>query len=73
MQTFLRMGGGFVLSDDCHSVEQVGLNYNRVFEAIEKAGITDLFYCRLVDKAEDESHGLVEFVPTAVSTIEGWS
>jgi histidinol-phosphatase (PHP family) len=73
MQTFLKMGGGFVLSDDCHSVEQVGLNYYRVFEAIGKAGITELFYCRPGDRAGGENDGLVEFVPIAVSTIEGWS
>lgn len=73
MQAFLNMGGGFVLSDDCHSVEQVGLNYHRVFEAIGTARITDLFYCRLGDRAGGENHGLVEFVPMAVSMIEGWS
>jgi hypothetical protein len=69
----LKMGGGFVLSDDCHSVEQVGLNYHLVFGAIEKAGITQLFSCRPVDRADSESGGLVKFVPTAVSTIEGWA
>lgn len=72
MQTFLTMGGRFVLSDDCHAVEQVGLNYRRVFESIGKAGITELFYCQPGDKDVGGS-SVVEFVPTAVSTIEGWS
>jgi len=64
---FLTMGGGFVLSDDSHSVEQVGLNYDRVFEAVKKAGITRLFYCRPVDKAEGRS---AEYIHVEVSTLD---
>lgn len=66
------MGGRFVLSDDSHAVEQVGLNYHRVFESVAKAGITELFYCQPEDTAFGRSNS-VEFVPTAVSAIEGWS
>ena len=36
------MGGHFTLSDDSHGVEQVGLNYKRVLDAIHKAGITEI-------------------------------
>lgn len=72
MQTFLTMGGRFVLSDDCHAVEQVALNYHRVFEFIAKAGITELFYCQPGAKAFG-GVSAVEFTPTAVSAIEGWS
>lgn len=67
------MGGGFVLSDDCHSVEQVGLNYHRVFEATKKAGITELFYCQPRDKTIGKNCDTVQFVPIAISAIEEWS
>ncbi|KAF2725516.1 histidinol phosphate phosphatase H [Polychaeton citri CBS 116435] len=41
---FLSMGGRFTVSDDSHGVDQVGLNYGKVMECIEKAGIRELFY-----------------------------
>ena len=43
-QHFLSLSGRFTLSDDSHGVEQVGLNFHRVLEAIKKAGITELAY-----------------------------
>ncbi|QDS69776.1 hypothetical protein FKW77_010306 [Venturia effusa] len=71
-KTFLTMGGRFVLSDDCHAAEQVGLNYNRVFESIEHAGITELYYCQPGDRTV-EANSAVQYVPVIVSTIQGWS
>ncbi|GAB7332878.1 hypothetical protein MBLNU13_g04596t1 [Cladosporium sp. NU13] len=41
---FLSLNGRFTLSDDSHGVEQVGLNFHRVLEAIKKAGIKELAY-----------------------------
>lgn len=41
---FKAMGGRFTLSDDSHGVGQIGLNYRRVRECIEEAGIVDLCY-----------------------------
>lgn len=38
------MNGRFVMSDDSHGVEQVGLNYHRVLDAIRKAGIEELHF-----------------------------
>jgi len=66
---FVKMGGGFVLSDDSHSVEQVGLNYPRVLQAMAKAGISQLYYCRPMGEPKEIGHGSAEFVPTSVSEL----
>lgn len=36
------MQGRFTLADDSHDIKQVGLNYARVLESVEKAGIEHL-------------------------------
>ncbi|KAK5681453.1 hypothetical protein LTS10_005983 [Elasticomyces elasticus] len=41
-ETFLAMGGRSTLSDDSHGVAQVGLNYGKVVQCVERAGITEL-------------------------------
>jgi histidinol-phosphatase (PHP family) len=42
MQRFVELNGRFTLSDDSHGVEQVGLNYPRVLDAIRRAGIDEI-------------------------------
>lgn len=44
LQRFLDLRGRFTLSDDSHGIEQVGLNFHRVLEAIKNAGIKELVY-----------------------------
>jgi histidinol-phosphatase (PHP family) len=46
IQIFLSIGGRFTLSDDAHAIEQVGLNYAKVFKAITAAGITELSFLK---------------------------
>ena len=41
---FLRMGGGFVMSDDSHGIDQIGTNYARLLAFIQKAGIEKIHY-----------------------------
>ncbi|KAF1960591.1 histidinol-phosphatase [Byssothecium circinans] len=43
-QLFLRMGGRFVMSDDSHSIDQIGTNYTRLLNFIQKAGIEEIMY-----------------------------
>ena len=38
------MNGRFCLSDDSHGVDQVGLNYHKVFNFLDRVGITTLHY-----------------------------
>lgn len=40
----MKHGGRFTLSDDSHGVEQVGLNYGKVLEFVEKAGINEIYF-----------------------------
>lgn len=39
----MHRGGGFVLSDDSHGVDQVATNYARVLPFLEATGITHLY------------------------------
>jgi histidinol-phosphatase (PHP family) len=38
------MGGGFVMSDDSHGIDQIGTNYARLLAFIQKAGIEKIHY-----------------------------
>lgn len=64
---FLAMHGRFCLSDDSHGIEQVGLNYHRVFSFMDEVGISELHYL-------DHKTGLVlahdtRFPVTQIKTI----
>ncbi|CEL02362.1 Putative Histidinol-phosphatase [Aspergillus calidoustus] len=48
-QEFMARGGRFCLSDDSHGLDQVGLNYHRVLEFVDKVGISTLHYLDLAD------------------------
>ncbi|KAH8430269.1 histidinol-phosphatase [Aspergillus melleus] len=50
-QEFLKRGGRFCLSDDSHGLDQVGLNFHRVLEFIERVGISTLHYLELAERA----------------------
>jgi histidinol-phosphatase (PHP family) len=41
---FMSMGGGFVLSDDSHGIEQIGTNYPRLLKYIQKAGVDKIHF-----------------------------
>lgn len=43
-QEFLARNGRFCLSDDSHGIDQVGLNYHRVLDFIERTGISEVHY-----------------------------
>lgn len=38
------MGGRFAMSDDSHGTDQVGTNYPRLLQFIQKVGIKEIFY-----------------------------
>ena len=44
VEMFLSMGGGFVLSDDSHGIEQIGTNYPRLLEYIHRTGIQQIHF-----------------------------
>ncbi|KAI9736360.1 MAG: histidinolphosphatase [Cirrosporium novae-zelandiae] len=49
-ETFVEKGGRFCFSDDSHAVEQVGLNYGKVVQFIEKFGIKEIYYLQSDEK-----------------------
>lgn len=50
LQEFLSLGGRFCLSDDSHGLDQVGLNFHRVLEFIERVGIRKLDFLDMSDE-----------------------
>jgi histidinol-phosphatase (PHP family) len=50
----LKLGGDFVLSDDCHSVAQVGTCYNQVPAFLEETGIDCLIVLEKGDTTKDD-------------------
>lgn len=43
-QLFLCKGGGFVMSDDSHGIDQIGTNYARLLAFIQRTGIKEIHY-----------------------------
>jgi histidinol-phosphatase (PHP family) len=41
---FLDLGGGFVLSDDSHGIEQIGTNYPRLLDYVQKTGTETIHF-----------------------------
>ncbi|PVH96559.1 histidinol phosphate phosphatase H [Periconia macrospinosa] len=41
---FLGMGGWFAMSDDSHGIDQIGTNYSRLLDFIQKVGIKEIHY-----------------------------
>ncbi|KIW05978.1 uncharacterized protein PV09_03162 [Verruconis gallopava] len=73
-QEFVSRGGGFVLSDDSHGVEQVATNYARVLPSIEAAGITRLFALQKVGTTQcDALKADFEFVPIDMEEVKRMS
>ena len=71
-QQFKQMGGRFTLSDDSHGIDQVGLNYDKVFDCIKAAGITELVYLAPVSdtvRSEDERTPKVGWQSVYVSDL----
>ncbi|KAK0263360.1 hypothetical protein B0A54_00720 [Friedmanniomyces endolithicus] len=54
-KTFHAMGGRFTLSDDSHGISQVGLNYGKVLQCVERAGITELWHLATVGSGSSDT------------------
>ncbi|KAL2832448.1 polymerase/histidinol phosphatase-like protein [Aspergillus cavernicola] len=63
---FLARGGRFCLSDDSHGLDQVGLNYHRVLEFVDKVGISTLHH---LDLADGETPADERFPRTVVRSV----
>jgi hypothetical protein len=70
VQAFLEVEGRFTLSDDSHSLDQVGLNYSRVLKTIHKAGISQLYHYPIGEAGQWAGKQVDIFTPMAVPDVE---
>ena len=66
---FLRMGGGFVMSDDSHGIDQIGTNYARLLAFIRKAGIDQIHYADRAGVRKDSRFPNAGFSSIAVTDL----
>ncbi|KAF2650391.1 histidinol-phosphatase [Lophiostoma macrostomum CBS 122681] len=69
-QMFLSMQGRFVLSDDSHGTDQVGTNYPRLLEFIQRAGIKEIHYANRTASSVDVRFPHTGFRAISVSQLE---
>lgn len=68
---FLSMGGGFVLSDDSHGIEQIGTNYPRLLEYIKKTEVEKIHFAargcgdRIDDRFPSSGYSTIDVVDLA--------
>lgn len=60
-ELIIQRGGKFCLSDDSHSIEQVGLNYGAVLEHLKALNLKEVYKLNLTDKLVHERVDVAEF------------
>ncbi|KAH8709983.1 histidinol-phosphatase [Phaeosphaeriaceae sp. PMI808] len=68
-QMFLRLGGGFVMSDDSHGIDQVGTNYAPMLSFIREIGITEIQYVDPNGVGHDHRFPKICFSSITTSTL----
>lgn len=58
---YLTKGGEFTISDDCHSVEQIGANYRELLEFSEETGIESWNYLKKCPFSNDARSFNIQF------------
>ena len=66
---FLRMGGGFVMSDDSHGIDQIATNYARLLAFIQEAGIEKIYYADSAGVRKDSRFPNAGFSSIAVTDL----
>ncbi|KZM20545.1 Histidinol-phosphatase [Ascochyta rabiei] len=74
---FSSMGGGFVLSDDSHGIEQIGTNYPRLLEYIQRTGVEKIHFatrgCGYRLDSRFPSAGFSTIAVAALAELPFWS
>ena len=55
-RAFAEMGGKFVVSDDSHGVDQVGLNYHKLLPFLEEVGIEEVCFLGHTEERQERPH-----------------
>lgn len=73
---FLRLKGGFVMSDDSHGIDQIGTNYPRLLAFIQKTGIENIHYADRAGTRKDSrfpSAGFTSIAVADLAQLQFWS
>lgn len=62
-------GGRFCLSDDSHGVDQVILNFHKILDFLDVAGIKTLHYLQLAENSGESTAPDPRFPSTHVAAI----
>ncbi|KAF2475635.1 histidinol phosphate phosphatase H [Lindgomyces ingoldianus] len=68
-EAFQRMGGRFTISDDSHSTDQVGTNYFRLLDFVQKARVKHIWYADRNAPRKDNRFPNAGFSSIAVSEL----
>jgi histidinol-phosphatase (PHP family) len=63
------MGGGFVMSDDSHGIDQLGTNYGRLLAFVQKAGIERICYIDPAGTRKDDRFPNAGFSSISVTEL----
>ena len=63
------MGGGFVMSDDSHGIDQIGTNYGRLLAFVQKAGISEMYYADRAAPRKDHRFPNAGFSSIAITDL----
>lgn len=58
---YITKGGQFTISDDCHSVEQIGANYSQLLEFAKETGIETWQYLKRGSVSNDARSSNAQF------------
>jgi histidinol-phosphatase (PHP family) len=68
-KTFLSLGGRFTMSDDSHSIDQIGTNYPRLLEFVKETGIQELHYATEAPQNLDRQANTWRFTSMSVDEV----
>lgn len=67
----MKHGGRFTLSDDSHGVDQVGLNYEKVLDFVEKTGIKEIHFLGRGSAGFDHRFPNVSMSSASLAALKG--
>ncbi|MCJ1468881.1 histidinolphosphatase [Pseudocyphellaria aurata] len=69
-QMYITKGGQFTVSDDCHSVGQIGANYSQLLEFAKETGIETWNYLKRNSFSNDVGYSNTQFSSICIAEVE---
>lgn len=78
LQTFLKMGGKFTISDDSHRTGDIGMNYHVIRKQVELLGLRELHTPRRTkinkdNHAEPKEYEIDQLDVHLIKNLETWA